>query len=71
MLTPSLPKIQADYGVASGQVSLILALYTVFGTAINPIVGKLGDIYGKKRILTMVLNHLLDHGHDDLLCSKL
>jgi len=55
MLTPSLPKIQSDYGVTSGQVSLILALYTVFGTAINPIVGKLGDIYGKKKILTVVL----------------
>ncbi len=41
MLTPSLPAIAKDYAVTSGQVSLILALYTVFGTAINPIVGKL------------------------------
>ena len=55
MLTPSLPAIAKDYAVTSGQVSLILALYTVFGTAINPIVGKLGDIYGKKKILTLVL----------------
>ena len=55
MLTPSLPAIAKDYGVTSGQVSLVLALYTVFGTAINPIVGKLGDIYGKKKILTLVL----------------
>ena len=55
MLTPSLPAIQKDYGVTYGQVSLVLALYTVFGTAINPIVGKLGDIYGKKKILMVVL----------------
>src|SRR5579864_6815152 len=55
MLTPSLPKIASDFKVTSGQVSLILALYTVFGTVINPIVGKLGDIYGKKKILTAVL----------------
>jgi predicted MFS family arabinose efflux permease len=55
MLTPSLPKIASDFDVTNGQVSLILALYTVFGTAINPIVGKLGDIYGKKKILTAVL----------------
>ena len=55
MLTPSLPDIQKYYGVTYGQVSLILALYTVFGTAINPIVGKLGDIYGKKKILVYVL----------------
>src|SRR5579864_7299345 len=55
MLTPSLPKIASDFKVTSGQVSLILALYTVFGTVINLIVGKLGDIYGKKKILTAVL----------------
>jgi len=55
MLTPSLPRIASDYGVTSAQVSLILSLYTVFGTAVNPLVGKLGDLYGKKRILTYVL----------------
>lgn len=55
MLTPSLPKISSDYHIDSAQASLILSLYTVFGTAINPIVGKLGDIYGKKKILTYVL----------------
>ncbi|MHB8567685.1 MAG: MFS transporter [Nitrososphaerales archaeon] len=55
MLTPSLPAIAKQYNVTSGQVSLILSLYTVFGTALNPIVGKLGDIYGKKKILTYVL----------------
>jgi MFS family permease len=55
MLTPSLRSIASDFNVTSGQVSLILALYTVFGTAITPIVGKLGDIYGKKRVLMYVL----------------
>ncbi len=55
MLTPSLPSIEKQYNVTIGQVSLILSLYTVFGTAINPIVGKLGDIYGKKQVLMYVL----------------
>lgn len=55
MLTPALPKISSQYGIDAAQASLILSLYTVFGTAINPIVGKLGDIYGKKKILTYVL----------------
>jgi MFS family permease len=55
MLTPSLPKISSDFHINSAQASLILSLYTVFGTAINPVVGKLGDIYGKKKILTYVL----------------
>lgn len=55
MLTPSLPSIENQYHVTIAQVSLILSLYTVFGTAINPLVGKLGDMYGKKKILTYVL----------------
>ncbi len=55
MLTPSLPAIQSEFGVSASQVSLVLALYSVSGTALNPIVGKLGDVYGKKRVLTYVL----------------
>jgi MFS family permease len=55
MMAPSTPKILLDYKVTLGETSLVLALYTVFGTAITPIVGKLGDIYGKKKVLTYVL----------------
>jgi MFS family permease len=55
MLTPSLPAIAAEFNVSVSQVSLVLALYSVSGTALNPIVGKLGDVYGKKRVLTYVL----------------
>ncbi len=55
MLTPSLPAIGAQYHIDSAQASLIISLYLVFGTAIVPIVGKLGDIFGKKRMLMYVL----------------
>lgn len=55
MLTPSLPKIATDYNVSIAEVSLIISLYTVFGTAVNPVIGKLGDIVGKKRVLIYVL----------------
>ena len=55
MLTPSLPAIQREFGVTSAQVSLVLALYLVSGIALAPILGKLGDIYGKKRVLNYVL----------------
>jgi MFS family permease len=55
MLTPVLPRLALEYNVTVGQTTLILALYTVFGTAITPIVGKLGDIYGKKRVLMYIL----------------
>jgi MFS family permease len=36
-------------------VSWILAAYLVVGTVVTPIFGKLGDIYGKKRMLVAVL----------------
>jgi MFS family permease len=55
MLTPSLPVIASDFGVSASQVSLVLSMYLVGGVAMNPIVGKLGDIYGKKRVFTYVL----------------
>ena len=55
MLTPSLPSIASDYKVTIAEVSLVISLYTVFGTAVNPVIGKLGDIMGKKRILIYVL----------------
>ncbi len=55
MLVPSLQSIQNEFGVDTGQVSLILSAYIVTGVALSPVVGKLGDIYGKKRILVFVL----------------
>ncbi len=55
MLTPSLPSISTQYGIDLATASLIISLYLVFGTAMMPVVGKLGDIYGKKRMLIYVL----------------
>ncbi len=55
MLTPSLPVIGEQYGVDAATASLIISLYLVFGTAIMPVIGKLGDIYGKKRMIIYVL----------------
>ena len=55
MLTPALPSIVAEYGVSIAQASLVISLYTVFGVAVTPIFGKLGDIYGKKRVMLYLL----------------
>lgn len=55
MLTPALPTIASEYGVSIAQTSLVISLYTVFGVAVMPIIGKLGDIYGKKRVLVYTL----------------
>ena len=55
MLTPALPKIVAEYGVSIDQASLLISLYTVLGVAVIPVFGKLGDIYGKKRVMMYIL----------------
>lgn len=55
MLTPSLPTIQSDFGVTSAQASLIISVYAISGVALSPVVGKLGDIYGKRRMLIAVM----------------
>jgi MFS family permease len=55
MLTPALPTIAREYGVSIAQTSLLISLYTVFGVAVMPIIGKLGDIYGKKRVMVITL----------------
>jgi len=51
MLTPSLPTIESDFRVDTGQVTLIISAYAIAGVALSPVVGKLGDIYGKRKVL--------------------
>jgi len=55
MLTPSLPNIESEFRITEGEASLILSSYIITGVALSPVVGKLGDIYGKKRVLGIVL----------------
>jgi len=55
MLTPALPTIAREYHVDIATTSLLISLYTVFGVAVMPMVGKLADIYGKRRVLLWTL----------------
>lgn len=58
MLTPSLRSIVETFSyehITAAQVSLVLSMYMVGGVAVTPIVGKLGDIYGKKKMLIVTL----------------
>ena len=55
MLTPSLPTIQSDFHVDTAQVTLIISAYAVSGVALSPVVGKLGDIYGKRKVMIAVM----------------
>ncbi len=55
MLTPSLPTIQSDFHVDAAQVTLIISAYAAAGVALSPVIGKLGDIHGKRKIMVAVM----------------
>ncbi len=56
MLTPALPDLQQYFAQAPyTSVAWILSAYLLVGVATIPIFTKLGDVYGKRRILTVVL----------------
>src|SRR5579875_1500366 len=56
MLTPALPDLERFFANAPyTSVAWILSAYLLVGVATIPIFTKLGDVYGKRRILTVVL----------------
>jgi MFS family permease len=56
MIIPALTNFQSFYGNAPlTSVTWILSAYLLVGVAITPLAGKLGDIYGKKRVLVGIL----------------
>jgi len=58
MALPSLPKVMSAYGLTTAQTSLaswIITIYLVVGAVSIPIFGKLGDIYGKKKMLVIAM----------------
>ena len=55
MLTPSLYKIQSEFGIDAAQATLIISVYAVSGVALSPVIGKLGDIHGKRKVLSAVM----------------
>jgi len=56
MLLPSLPKIQEEFNVTPADASWILTVYLVVGTISAALFGSLGDMFGKKRMLVLVLS---------------
>ena len=58
MVAPALPAIQADLGVSTTQVSWVLTVYLLVASVATPIVGRLGDMFGKERMLVLTLGAL-------------
>ena len=56
MLVPALPKLSSFFADAPyTTVAWVLSAYLVVGVCATPIFAKLGDLYGKRRILALVL----------------
>jgi predicted MFS family arabinose efflux permease len=53
MFIPALPTLQAEFRTTATWTSWILSIYLVAGAVSMPIVGKLGDMYRKKKILVL------------------
>jgi MFS family permease len=55
MLIPAIPDLIKDFDISYSTSSWILAAYLVAGAVMTPISGKLSDIYGKKKILLIIM----------------
>jgi MFS family permease len=55
MVIPGIPNIQKDLATTQTVASWITSAFLIVGAAVSPLFGKLGDIYGKKKIVLVVL----------------
>lgn len=55
MLVPALQYITMDFPDYAEWISWILSIYLLVGAVMNPIVGKLADLYGKRKLLLITI----------------
>ncbi|MDA0181722.1 MFS transporter [Solirubrobacter phytolaccae] len=55
VVSPALPEIQREFGATPTSAAWILTGYLLAAAVATPIVGKLGDLFGRGRVLTVVL----------------
>ena len=55
MVSPVRTVIQADFGIGSDIGIWMINIYTLFYAALIPVIGRLADLYGRKRILMTCL----------------
>jgi EmrB/QacA subfamily drug resistance transporter len=54
-VAPALPHIQSSLGISESAVTWTLTAYLVSASVMTPIIGRLGDMFGKKRLLMVTL----------------
>ncbi len=55
MLVPAIPTLIKDFNISYSTSSWILTIYLLTGAVMTPIAGKLSDIYGKKKVLLVIM----------------
>ncbi len=55
MLIPAIPDLIKDFHISYGMSSWILTTYLIAGAIMTPITGKLSDIYGRKKVLLIIM----------------
>jgi EmrB/QacA subfamily drug resistance transporter len=55
LVAPALPDIQHSLGTSVDSVSWVLTAYLLSASIATPVIGRLGDIHGKERLLVIVL----------------
>jgi len=55
MVAPALPEIQHELGATPSTVTWVLTVYLLSASITTPILGRLGDMFGKERTLVAVL----------------
>src|SRR3954465_13315546 len=55
MLLPAIPDIIRDFHISYSTTSWILTAYLISGAVMTPIAGKLSDIYGRKKLVLIIL----------------
>ncbi len=55
MLLPAIPDLVNEFEISYNTSSWILTAYLITGAVMNPIVGKLSDIHGKKKVLIVIM----------------
>jgi EmrB/QacA subfamily drug resistance transporter len=55
MVAPALPAIQREFGASTTAVTWVLTVYLLTASIATPVLGRLGDMFGKERLLVIVL----------------
>jgi MFS family permease len=55
LVTPALPGIQQSLGVSAGAAAWVITAFLLSASVATPIVGRLGDGFGKRRVLVAIL----------------